>query len=94
MKLPCKKNDVVFIAWHDACCETSRVHQDAIDEVGLVTNTNIGWIAHENERRIVLAHGVSTGGEIDHLAIPTASIISRVPLMPPSKRRSCGGPHP
>lgn len=78
MKRPTKKQ-LVWITWRDAVAETTRTHFDDLSEISLSTNTNLGWIIHENESRIVLAHGYSTSGEIDHFAIPQGDIVSRDP---------------
>jgi hypothetical protein len=56
----------------------------------LATNTNVGWILNEDESRVVMAHGVSTSGEVDVFSIPTVNIIERVPLIS-SRKSSRGG---
>ncbi len=86
--LPCRKADIVFITWEDACGDSTRAHQDVIKSQQLAINTNVGWLVHENEKRIVLAHGISTTGEIDHLVIPVVSILERVYPFRPKPRCS------
>jgi hypothetical protein len=71
------KNRIEWIIWKDACADSSRVAVDSIKDVRLVTNANIGWAIHEDDERIVFAHGQSTGGEIDHFVIPTNCVIER-----------------
>ncbi len=77
MNTPCPKNSVVWICWRDAVGDSIRTPAESIDNICLVTNINIGWIIHENEERVVLAHGSSTSGEIDHITIPTNCICER-----------------
>lgn len=69
-----------WIVWKDACADSSRVAVDSIKDVRLVTNTNLGWVIHEDAERVVLAHGISTSGEIDHFVIPLNCIVERKPL--------------
>lgn len=83
--LPCKKNELLFVKWKDAVGDSSRAHRDDVKNASLVTNTNIGWILHEDEERIVLAHGCSTSGEIDHFVIPKGDIVERTYVI---KRKS------
>lgn len=71
------RRELVWIVWKDACGSSSRHQVDALSEVQLVTNTNLGWILHENEERVVLAHGFSTSGEVDHFVLPVNCIVKR-----------------
>jgi hypothetical protein len=70
------KKELVWITWRDAECSSTRTHIEEVSEVRLSTNVNLGWIIHRNERRIILAHGYATSGEIDHFAIPVGDIES------------------
>ena len=72
-----KKNQLEWIVWKDACADSSRAHLDSIKDVQLVTNANVGWVFDENDERIVLAHGWSTSGEVDHFVIPTSCVVER-----------------
>ena len=83
--IPCDRMEVVWIVWKDACGDSARVQIDSVKDCSLVTNTNLGWIIHENEERVILAHGVSTGGEIDYFAIPSNCIVDRIYLSKPRK---------
>lgn len=76
MELPPKAKPE-WIVWKDACGDSTRTHVDSIKLAQLVTNTNLGWVIDEDEERIVLAHGTSTSGEVDHLVIPTNCVVSR-----------------
>ena len=88
--LPCRKVDVLFVRWTDAVAESSRAHIDDAKRLSLVVNTNIGWILDEDEGRVVLAHGVSTSGEVDHFAIPTVNILERIYMNAPRTKRAAG----
>lgn len=76
------RNRIVWIKWHDAVSDTTRATDEGLRGTELAVNENIGWIAHENEQRIVLAHGLSTSGEVDHITIPTNAIIERMKVCP------------
>lgn len=89
VKLP-HKNQIEFIVWKDAVGDSSRVMIDAVEDVALAVNTNLGWVIHENEDRIVLAHGTSTTGEVDHFVIPKNCIVERIHVS--RKRRKCTKP--
>ena len=78
---------VVWVEWHDAVGESTRTHFENIAECSLSKNFNLGWVLHENEKRIVLAHGFTAAGEIDHFTIPQADIISITPVAPPRARK-------
>lgn len=80
IKLPCAKSAVEFIVWHDAVSQWTRGQLDEAAGLDLATNINVGWAIHENEQRIVFCNGTSSTGEMDHLIIPTASIVERVRL--------------
>jgi hypothetical protein len=84
--LPDRK-ELVWIVWKDACDSSSRVHVDSIKDVQLVCNANLGWILDENEERVVLGHGLSTSGEIDHFVIPANCIIRRERVVTPRRER-------
>ena len=77
--------ELVWIVWKDACGDSSRVHIDSVADCSLVTNSNLGFIMHENDERIILVHGLSTGGEVDYFAIPTNCIVERIHLNKPGK---------
>lgn len=79
-KLPCRKSDVMFIVWKDAVSEWTRGQLDEASSLQLAVNTNVGWVIHEDNERIVFCNGTSTTGEMDHLVIPAANVIERVPL--------------
>lgn len=80
MTLPCKRSEVEFVVWKDAMGSSSRATLDALKQVSLAVNTNLGWVVSENDERIVLAHGVSDTGEIDHFVIPVNCIVERIRL--------------
>jgi len=82
MKMPGKKKDIIVIWWYDAVSMPSREQTDAVNNLQLAVNCNIGWIMHENELRIVLCHGNSNTGELDHYLIPTANIMKRKLIFP------------
>ena len=75
---PCTKENLVWIIWKDACGDSARLQVDSVESCSLVTNTNVGWILHENEERVILAHGISTGGEVDFFAIPSNCVVERI----------------
>ena len=79
--LPCRQSEVVFVVWEDAVSEWTRGDFHAAAELQLARNTSLGWIVHENERRIVLCNGTSTSGEMDHLLIPVPNIVARIPVV-------------
>jgi hypothetical protein len=81
------KKDLIWVTWKDAVGCSSRVQFESLKDISLVYNTNLGWIIDENSERIVLAHGVSTSGEVDHFAIPTGDIISREPVVAKISRK-------
>lgn len=80
------KSQLVWIVWQDAVAESTRSHVDELKDCKLVRNTNLGWIEHENEERIVLTHGFSTSGERDHFVIPKRDILERIPVVAARKR--------
>lgn len=77
MTAPAKRSQLVWIMWRDAVGTSARLQVEDVATLALVVNTNIGWIIHEDETRIVLAHGTSTSGEVDYLAIPANCIVER-----------------
>ncbi len=80
-KLPCRKTQVEFVIWRDAVSEWTRGQVEDAAKLQLATNVNIGWVVHENGDRIVFCNGTSSSGEMDHLVIPTANVIERIPLV-------------
>lgn len=70
------KSKLVWIKWRDAVGGTSRADAAEIAGSTLATNDNLGFIVHEDEHRVVLGHGFSSTGEIDHYTIPRGNIIS------------------
>ena len=76
MQLP-DRTQVEWIVWLDACSDTTRTTMESVQEAHLVTNANLGWVVDESPQRIVLAHGRSTSGEIDHFVIPTVCVVER-----------------
>lgn len=71
-------SDLVGILWLDACNESTRTDESDLAKVKLAENFNVGWIVHEDSNRLVLAHGSSSSGEVDHFTIPVGNIIDRV----------------
>ena len=80
MSLEFIDHELVFIKWRDAVGTASRFDSESLASLALVINTNVGWLAHENEDRVVLVSGVSTSGEVDALVIPLGDIIERIPV--------------
>jgi len=78
---PAKNAELVWIVWADAVGESCRHHAENVAGLHLATNTNLGWVVHENERRLILAHGMSDSGELDVFAIPQNCIIERIPVI-------------
>ena len=62
------RKQLVWVKWQDAVSDSSRTHYEELSEVRLSINDNLGWIIHENDKRIVLAHGYTATGEIDREA--------------------------
>jgi hypothetical protein len=89
-KLPCNKSDFVIVWWDDAISETVRMQPEEVANAQLAVNWNVGWIVHENEKRVMLIHGGSSSGEVDVFQIAKADILEIVPLIP--KRRKKGAP--
>ena len=81
MDLPCEAGQVEFIIWRDAVNMSTRSHVAELDKVRCAHNTNLGWVMNENADRVVLAHGISDTGEVDHFVIPKNCIIERVPII-------------
>ncbi len=88
MTLPYPKNKLEFIQWYDAVADSNRCTEETLEQMELVTNGNIGWVLHENEKRVVLIHGVSETSERDFILIPVNAIISRIHLFPKTKRKN------
>lgn len=85
------KNKLVWLTWVDAASETSRADATEIAGITLATNQNVGWIIHEDQYRVVLAHGFSNTGEIDHFTIPRGNIISIEPAAVTQRKRKEAG---
>lgn len=79
MKKPIASQFVV-VRWWDACNESTRTDETELAKVKLAENINYGWVVHSNSERILLAHGFSSSGEVDHFSIPTGNIISQLPI--------------
>ena len=75
MNLPCRRDEIVWVTWDDACSDSSRGDLDRAGEIKLARYVSLGWITHRNDQRIILAHGVVETGEIDYLAIPCSAIV-------------------
>lgn len=82
---PRKSTQLVWITWRDAV-GGDRIHRDDISRAKLAVNTNLGWIEHENDERIVLCHGFSNTGEYEYTQIPISDIIERTPVVKRSSR--------
>lgn len=80
-KLPCKKSAIEFVVWKDAVGESTRADETALKNASLAVNTNLGWVLTENDELIVLAHGTSSSGEVDHFVIPKNCIVERLSLV-------------
>ena len=74
------ENTLVWIKWRDAVGTWSRFDSESLASLSLVINTNIGWVAHENDERVVLVAGLSTSGEVDALVIAKHDIVERIPV--------------
>ena len=85
-RLPCKPSEVICLIWLDAQGESTRSNYDNVKQITLAVNSNIGWIADENDERIVFAHGSSTSGELDVFTIPKVNILERIPLVKERKK--------
>ena len=68
---------LVYITWLDAVGDSSREQESSLKDIELATNVNLGWVSHEDAKRIVLAHGWSTTGEVDYVAIPKNCVVSQ-----------------
>lgn len=80
--LPAQADEIVWIVWKDAMGDSTRTNFEALASVQLAINKNLGWIAHEDDERIVLANGLSSTHEVDHLTIPKSCIVERVAIVP------------
>lgn len=84
---------LVWVEWQDAVGDSTRTHFEDVGAASLVKNINLGWVLHENASRIVLAHGFSSSGEVDHFTIPQADILSVTPAAyTPRKKPTEGRP--
>ena len=81
---PRKASELKWIVWRDAV-GGDRIHRDDVARAHLATNTNLGWVEHENEDRIVLCHGFSDTGELDYMQIPVGDILERIHVVKPSR---------
>jgi len=93
-RLPCKRSDVEFIVWLDAVSEWTRGDMSSAADLQLATNVNVGWAIHENTDRIVFCNGTSSTGEMDHLVIPTASVLQRISIGKSRNQRKRGHASP
>jgi hypothetical protein len=87
MDLPCEAGQVEFIIWRDAVNMSTRSHVAELDKVRCAHNTNLGWVINENTDRLVLAHGISDTGEVDHFVIPKNCVIERIPIISKATKR-------
>ena len=83
---PRKSTQLVWITWRDAV-GGDRIHRDDIERARLAVNTNLGWIEHEDDQRIVLCHGFSNTGEYEYTQIPISDIIKRIPVVKRTNRQ-------
>ncbi len=70
---------VVIVHWKDAANYMNNVG-DPETTVVLMQNTTVGWKVYQDDEITIIAYSVSTIGENDFYAIPTANIISENPL--------------
>lgn len=87
-ELPCAPEDVEFVVWEDAVQKSwDRGHEEDIEKVKLAINVSIGWVVHKDKKRLVLANGNSTTGELDCLVVPVSQVLKRVPIIKKKSRR-------
>lgn len=86
------KKELVWVTWRDAESSSTRTHVEDLADVRLSRNVNLGWVIHENDKRIVLAHGFCTSGEVDHFAIPRGDIESIELAAVPQRKAKNGLP--
>lgn len=86
-KLPYPKVDLVCVFWEDAEGESARVDADAVHNLAVALNSNVGWIVAENDKVLRLCHGASTSGELDCIAILKSNVVDVVHVAP-RKRKS------
>jgi hypothetical protein len=86
LKKPRKSTQLVWVTWRGAL-GGERIHRDDITRAGPAVNTNLGWIEHENDERIVLCHGFSNTGDYEYTQIPISDIIERIPVASRTKRQ-------
>ena len=84
-ELPCLKGEVVFVTWEDALSESEREQEDDLLQTTTAVNTNVGWIIHRDRKRIILAHGKSSTGEVDRFVIPAKNILKITSVKRPSQ---------
>ena len=80
LKRPRKSTELFWIVGRDAV-GGDRLHRDDIQTAKLAINTNLGWLEHEDDDRIVLCHGFGDTGEYEYIQIPTSDIIERMPVV-------------
>ena len=81
-KLPYPKVDLVCVFWEDAVGESTRIEADAIHNLSVALNSNVGWIVAENDKVMRLCHGASTSGELDCIEILKANVIEILAIAP------------
>lgn len=90
MKLPCQKNDVMFLIWIDPVATAERRQLDAARDLQCARNLTVGWVVDETADRIVFATGTSTTGEMEVIAIPQSLIVERIYVAPKKKQKRNG----
>ena len=73
----CPDVQLEWVIWKDAVGVSDRQQLENLKTVTLATCTNIGWVMHETEELVVLANGMLSTGEVDHLVIPKSCIVER-----------------
>ena len=86
-KKPRPNTDLVWINWDDAV-GGDRIRAEDIPNSHLAENWNLGWIEHEDDKRIVLCHAFSSTGEYEHTTIPQADIVDRIPVVRSARRKN------
>lgn len=81
-KLPYPKSKLVCVFWEDAEGNSCRVDADAVHNLAVSLNSNVGWIVAENEKALRLCHGSSTAGELDCLTILKANVMEVMEIVP------------
>ena len=85
MDVPVKTTELVWIEWWDACA--GRHPTSSLAKADLARMFNIGWIIHEDRKRIVLAHSLGDSDEYDTMRISKRQIIRRIPVRRSAKAR-------